>query len=324
MTALHLAVFGLGSIGLRHAKNALALGQKVTGFDPDPDRRALLSEAGGCVALSREEAIATADAVIVASPNRMHRDDIGFAVSGRRHVFAEKPLAHSDGGMEALLAEAAEKGLVVFAAQNIRYHPAVKAAHRMMVDGRLGEILWSRFVFASYLPGWRAGRDYRSGYANDPEAGGILFDMVHEFDLAAHLIGPFEPVAAAARRSPALELDADSSAALVLKHAGGSFSTLTLDYATRPTYRRIEIAGTVAQVQIDLEARSIAMKDAVSGTIEEDEFPGGYDEDYVDEMKNFLASVAGDEKPLCDGAEAFGILKQVLAAREMAGLRNLR
>ena len=128
-------------------------------------------------------------------------------------------MAHSDGGMEALLAEAAEKGLVVFAAQNIRYHPAVKAAHRMMVDGRLGEILWSRFVFASYLPGWRAGRDYRSGYANDPEAEFFSIWCMNS-DLAAHLIGPFEPVAAAARRSPALELDADSSAALVLKHAG--------------------------------------------------------------------------------------------------------
>ena len=81
MTALHLAVFGLGSIGLRHAKNALALGQKVTDLIRDPDRRALLS-AGGCVAPSREEAIATADAVIVASPNRMHRDDIGFAGVG--------------------------------------------------------------------------------------------------------------------------------------------------------------------------------------------------------------------------------------------------
>ena len=323
MTALQFAVFGLGSIGLRHAKNALALDQHVTGFDPDPACRDLLRQAGGAVAETREDAMADADAVIVASPNRMHRDDIEFAVAADRHVFAEKPLVHSVGGMETILAEAQRKQLVVFAAQNIRYHPAVKLAHTLLADGQLGDILWSRFVFASYLPGWRAGQDYRKGYANDSETGGILFDMVHEFDLAAHLIGPFEPVAAAARRSAAIELAADSNAAVVLRHAGGSFSTVTLDYATKPTYRRIEIAGTAGQLFVDLEARSLTLRNTASEMLREENFPGSYSDDYVDEMRNFLASVAGREQPLCDASEALGILKQVLATREMAGLRNV-
>jgi predicted dehydrogenase len=321
---MHLAVFGLGSIGLRHARNAIALGQTVTGYDPDPSRRALLVEAGGAEAESREEAIERSDAVIVASPNRMHREDISFAVSAGLHVFAEKPLAHAVGGMDELLANAKDKGLVVFVGQNMRFHPGIQKAHELLSESRLGDVLWARFAFASYLPDWRVGQDYRKGYANDPETGGILFDMVHEFDLAAHLIGPFKPIAAAARQSPAIELSADSNAAVVLKHEAGCLSTVTLDYATRPTFRQIEIAGTLGFLQLDLEARTLSLKNAESEVQLEESFAGSYGEDYVEEMKFFLASAAGKAQPRCDGEEALGILKQVLATREMAGLRNTR
>ncbi len=39
---MKIAVLGLGSIGLRHGANLLALGRDVIGYDPDPARRALL------------------------------------------------------------------------------------------------------------------------------------------------------------------------------------------------------------------------------------------------------------------------------------------
>lgn len=324
MTRRNLAVFGLGSIGLRHARNALDLGQDVTGFDPDADRRALLADAGGKAVESREEAMAQAEAVIVASPNQLHRDDIAYAIACRRHVFAEKPFAHTAEGMADLLAMARSNDTVIFVAQNIRYHPAIREARQLLDENALGEILWARFVFASYLPCWRAGQDYRQGYANDPETGGILFDMVHEFDLAAHLLGSFEPAAAAARRTQAIDLSVDSSAAVVLRHRSGAFSTLTLDYATRPTFRRIEIAGTAGLLQMDLEKRTLLVTGTTGDALLEKTYTGSYQEDYVDEMRNFLGCISGVESPRCDGDEALQILTQVLATRELAGLKNLK
>ena len=324
MSGREVAVLGLGSIGLRHAGNAIRLDARVVGFDPDAARRALLKDLGGTPVDSREVAIDTVGAVVVASPNRFHHEDMKAAISAGRHVFAEKPLAHLTAGVSQTL-DAADSGkLVVQVGQNIRYHPAVRRARRLLDEGALGQILWARLVFASHLPSWRAGQDYRTGYTNDPVTGGVIFDMVHEIDLAAHLLGPFQAAAATARRSPEIEIASESSAALILQHEGGAFSSLMLDYGTSPTVRTTQIAGTEGVLDLDLEVRRIRLTDAAGASVLDEHFSGGYADDYVDELANFFASIDGTETPLCDGREALTILEQVLKARELAGLENPR
>jgi len=137
-------------------------------------------------------------------------------------------------------------------------------------------------------------------------------------------LGPFQAAAATARRSPEIEIASESSAALILQHEGGAFSSLMLDYGTRPTVRTTQIAGTEGVLDLDLEVRRIRLTDAAGVSVLDEQFSGGYADDYVDEMANFFASIDGTELPLCDGREALSILEQVLKARELAGLENLR
>ena len=324
MSGRAIAVLGLGSIGLRHAGNAIRLNAQVVGFDPDEGRRALLKDLGGTPVNSREAAIDTVDAVVVASPNRFHHEDTQAVISAGRHVFAEKPLAHRTEGVSQTLNVAAAGQLVVQVGQNIRYHPSVRRARQLLDEGALGQILWARLVFASHLPSWRAGQDYRTGYTNDPVTGGVIFDMVHEIDLAAHLLGPFKTAAASAGRSPGIDIASESSAALILRHESGAFSSVMLDYGTRPTVRTTQIAGTEGVLDLDLEARRIRLTDIAGGCVLDEQFSGEYADDYVDEMANFFASIDGAETPLCEGREALTILEQVLRARELAGLENPR
>lgn len=315
-----VAVLGLGSIGLRHARNLLALGRPVVGFDPSPDRRALLVQAGGEAAESRDRALAAAGAVLIASPNRFHLADLDAAVAAGLPAFVEKPLAHDAAAAAAVLDRAAAAGLVVFAGLNMRFNPVVREARRIIAAGGIGRLLWGRLICASYLPGWRPWQDYRAGYAADAGTGGVLFDIIHEFDLAWHLLGPARTVSALARRSGLLDMPSEDMADVVLDHADGARSTIHLDYVTRPDRRATEIAGTDGLLELDLLGRRLRHLGTDGRVLLDTVLPGTDDGDYLDEMRAFLDAVDRRTAPVCDGREALAVLDQVVAARRLANL----
>jgi len=299
-----VAVLGMGSIGYRHAVNLLALEQTVVGFDPDPIQGPSSSLLLGVkMAETREAALEAADAVVIASPNTNHLEDLTAAVDAGCHVFIEKPLAHKVEGVAEVLERAGVAGLVVFVGMNLRFHPDILEARDRIAKGDLGELLWARFLSASYLPDWRPWQDYRKGYTADPVTGGVIFDSIHEFDLAHHLLGPAEVLAATARSSESIEIPSDDVADILLEHPEGIVSSLHLDYVTKTPQRTIDIMGTEGYLKIDLLDRICSANN-----------------DYRAEMASFLACIEGDWEPVCDGFEALRVLRGVIVARELAGL----
>lgn len=315
-----VAVLGLGSIGLRHATNLIQLGQHVVGFDPDPERRSKLLALGGTTSESREFALEQADAAVVATPNRFHLDDLTAAIDAGCPTFVEKPISHRSDGVAELLAEARTRNLSVFAALNLRYHPSVEFAKAALAEQRIGPIVWARLICSSYLPNWRPHQDYRKGHACDPETGGILFEDIHEVDLANHLLGPARVIAATARVTETLELTAEDCADLILRHPDGVISSIHMDFATPVPKRVTEIAGTKGVIRIDIIGRSYLETNADGEIVHERRFDSLIDDDYLVEMDAFLGSLDGGGDVRCDGGEALDVLAQVINARELAGL----
>lgn len=317
---MRVAVLGLGSIGMRHAGNLLRLGAQVCGFDPDPARRAALEAQGGEIAMTRDTAIAQSDAALIASPSALHHADLSAAVAAKRPALVEKPLSHDPQDLERLLDAAATQGLRVWGALNLRFHPAVLAAKALLQQKALGDLLWGRLICASYLPDWRPGQDYRQGYAADLRTGGVLFDVIHEFDLAHHLLGPTQAISCQARNTGVLDIASEDCADIVLRHPNGLQSSLHLDYVTRPPLRVTEIAGTLGRITLDLRGRSWEWRDAKGEKRGGETFSSTFDDDYLAEMQAFLDSLAGRATPLCGGHEALAVLKTVIDARKLAGL----
>ena len=316
-----IAVLGLGSIGMRHARNALALGQGVVGFDPSAERRHMLEAAGGSATAKRDDAITRARAVVVATPSERHLDDLAECLAAGRHVMVEKPLAHRADGLADLLDRAARDGLVVAVAMMLRLHPTVIRARAILASGALGAPLWGRFIAALYLPDWRPGQDWTLGYANDPRTGGALFDYIHEIDLATHLLGPARALSCVAGHSASIGLASEDIADVVLGHAGGAHSNIHVDYVTRPRQRFGEIAGTAGLLRLDLDNRRLEWRDVDGRIIEDTRYPGSYAEDYTAEMAAFIAAI--DRKsspPPCSGSESLAILECLISARTLAGL----
>lgn len=317
---MKMAVLGLGSIGFRHARNALALGVEVVGFDPLSERREALERAGGRATDSRDDVFSDVSAVLVATPNAQHLSDLRDTLDAGAHAFVEKPLAHTTAGVETLLDRAEANGLCVFVGFNLRIHPAVTAARKVLRDGDLGTVLWGRLLGSSYLPDWRPAQDYRKGYAADSASGGVLFDFSHEFDLARHLLGPATVLASFARKTGTLDIDSEDCSDTILRHADGLHTMIHLDYATRPPQRITEIAGTEGFLRLDLQHRKFLHLDKNGGILADETYAGTFDNDYASELTTFLACCRGKAEPYCDGREAFETLKLVAAARAHCGL----
>ena len=219
-----------------------------------------------------------------------------------------------------MLDQANHKGLVLAAAFNLRFRAVVRAAKRVIDEGRLGALLWGRFQCASYMPDWRPDQDYRKGYAADPVSGGVLFDVIHEFDLANHLLGPAETLCAAASNSGHLEIQSEDTADVILAHEGGVRSTLHLDYVTRPRRRVAEIAGTEGVLLADLRSGRLTLTDSDDVVVLDETHPLAIDAEYRAEIEDFLDAIETHGAPCCDGRAALAVLRQVIAARRLAGL----
>lgn len=280
----------------------------------------MLEAEGGAAFTARDEAFTGCVAAVVASPSGHHRDDLAAVIGAGLHAFVEKPLSHAATGVDRILAQATARRLHVFAGLMLRWHPCVERARAELAQASLGSLLWARATYGSWLPGWRPQTDYRAGYAADPATGGVLFDLIHEFDLLHHLLGAPAVAAAVARRSGQLELQSEDIAEVILRHPGGLLSSLHVDYVTRPAVRTVEIAGTEGQLLIDLNARRLVHRGRDGGIVADRTMPGTYADDYVAEMRDFIGCLEGRLTPRCGGAEALQVLETVIAARRQCGL----
>ncbi|WP_445147911.1 Gfo/Idh/MocA family protein [Baekduia sp. Peel2402] len=228
MSVATVAVLGLGSAGRRHAELLEELGVAVVGHDP------AVADGGG--AASVDDAIAAADAVVVASPSALHAEHAAAALAAGRPVLVEKPVATTVAAARALQPAA---GLVAGVAMNWRFHPAVLAARALLAEGALGPILQARVSFGYDLRRWRPETDYRMSYSARADlGGGIVLDAIHELDYLLWLLGPVTSVVAETAHASALELDGVEDTALaVARLASGALATIDLNFH-EPVYRR--------------------------------------------------------------------------------------
>jgi predicted dehydrogenase len=294
---VRVAVLGQGSAGRRHREDLAAAGCEVLSYDPQaPDG-----------AGSAEEAIAGADAVVVASPSSLHAEQALLALEHERPVLVEKPLATSAADAERVAAAAGPATSGCGVAMNLRFHPGAVALRDIVRDGRLGDVLYGAASFGYDLRRWRPGTDYRSGYSARADlGGGIVLDAIHELDLVLWLLGPVASVAAETAVTGVLDADVEHLAAAVLRLRSGALVTVDVNFVEASYRRRMLIAGT----------RGTAIWDWISGTVVLRDGDGG--EEHIDATcdvrdtyravtADFLASLAGEHAPsttLAEGLDA--------------------
>lgn len=285
---MKIGVIGLGSIGMRHANNLASLGHEVIGYDP--------------ILVSKYPAFdpwkdRSPEAFVIASPTDTHLDFMAYLALQDKPIFVEKPIAHK------ALKEYGRTTRVRtdMVGYNMRFHPAVIMAKRRMLD--IGQPIWANFVCAQ--------KNNKPVYLRD----GVILNWSHEIDLALYLLGEADVVASHTR----LTDDKDDMTDIVLKHGNFCRTTVHLDYLTEPEQRYFTIVGTGGTIAVDLPNRTFRFTEP-DGFYEETQFEGTYDDDYLTEMKAFIARCHGGAVPGCTKPEALAVLDVCLQVRKDAGL----
>lgn len=137
------------------------------------------------------------DAVILATPNDIHKPQAIAAARGGKHVLCEKPLALNAPDVAEMAAACEEAGVVHMTAFTYRFAPSMRYLRHLVRTGALGEprhFRSQRFLdWPETSWGWRQYKE-RAG-------AGDLFDMtIHRIDFALDLMGPLARICGAVAR----------------------------------------------------------------------------------------------------------------------------
>ncbi len=320
---MRFLIAGHGSIGRRHLRNLLALGEKDivmlrSGKStlPPGESAEFASETDLTRALDHKP-----DAVIVSNPTALHLDVAIPAARAGCHILLEKPVSHSMHRVNELVDAARTSGARVCVGFQYRFHPGLQKAKEWIDQGALGRPIAAHAHYGDYLPGWHPWEDYRKSYSARPElGGGVILTLCHPLDYLRWLLGEVESVWATSANLGSLGIDTDDTADIGMLFSNGAVAGVHLDYIQQPPSHTVEIVGTEASIHWD-QADGIAKLDRGAADLGKPQrSPAGSDraEMFVAEMKHFIQVCRGETEPSCPLSEGVASLQLTLAADRAA------
>jgi predicted dehydrogenase len=326
-------IAGLGSIGRRHFRNLIALGQKDIVLLRT--RKATLPDdelAGYTVETDLQEALHKhkPDAVVVANPTSMHLDIAIPAAEAGCHILLEKPVSHSLERLDVLEKAAKKSGSRILVGFQFRYHPTLNKASELFQSNTLGKILTVHAHWGEYLPQWHPWEDYRQSYAARADlGGGVIVTLTHPLDYLRYLLGDVESLWSFNGHVSPLEVDVEDIAEIGLKFASGAVGGVHVNYFQRPPVHRLEIVGTNGTMRWDnadgiLHLHKMPASFGSSSdqppapVIETFSPPEGFERNqlFVAQTRHFIEVVRGEAEPVCRLEDGVMALRLALAAYE--------
>lgn len=253
------------------------------------------------------------DAVWVATPHAMHREQVERIAAARKHVLCEKPLATSVEDARAMLRACERAGVTLGTGYHLRHHPLHREARRLVRDGELGDTAFAEAAW-SLPPG---PPDAIAPWRRDPElaGGGIVTGTgIHAIDLLRFVLDD-EPLTVTAltdaQTSPIRPLE--SRALAQFRFRRGTMATVRCARGIFGPSNDLSVGGTTANLTAH---RTI--DEATRGTLEANGadarlsgVPAGTDM-YALQVQAFADAVQAGEQPDASGED--GLRMVVIAA----------
>jgi predicted dehydrogenase len=316
-------ICGLGSIGRRHLRNLVQLGERDivlfrTGHStlPDDELSGYPVETDLAAALARRP-----DAVIVSNPTALHLDVAIPAASAGCHLLIEKPVSHNLERLDELEAAVARGGGQVLVGYQFRFHPGLQEVKGLLEKSGIGRPVSACAQWGEYLPGWHPWEDYRQSYSARADlGGGVVLTVSHPFDYLRWLLGEVREVAAAVANLGGLVADVEDTAEAILGFQAGALASIHLDYNQRPPAHALEIVGTAGTLRWDHQSTWVRWWSTASGNWSPAEMGTAFDrnEMFLAEMRHFLGLTRGRASSACGLEDGIAALEIALAVKRAA------
>ena len=315
---MKILIAGYGSIGRRHFRNLLALGERDilfyrTGHSTLPE-----TELDGYpVETDLQAALAhRPQAVIVANPTALHLEVAIPAAQAGCHLFLEKPVSHTLDRIPDLQAALRQGGGQAFTGFQYRFHPGLQTIGSLLEQGAIGKPLSIHAHWGEYLPGWHPWEDYRKGYSARADlGGGVTLTLCHPLDYLRWLVGEVQELWAFTDRLGDLQVEVEDTAEIGLRFANRTLGSLHLDYNQRPPAHRLEIIGTEGTILWDNADGAVRLFTSTEGRWQAYLPPVGFERNtmFFSMMEHFLQVVRGQANPGCTLEDGIQALRLALA-----------
>jgi predicted dehydrogenase len=327
MSAIRLAVIGVGHLGAIHARLLKQLPdvELVAIVDPSaPARNAVASELNVAALAEPTQLYGQIDGAIVATPSRYHHAVANELLAHGVHVLVEKPMTLSVGDADDLIAEAASQQLVLQVGHVERFNPALIAARPHLAEPK-------------YIDAVRSG----PFTCRSTDIGVVLDLMIHDIDAILALVD--DEVACVEALGAAVLGPNEDWAQARLKFASGCVANLFASRVAWQTQRSMHVICASAMATIDFAARQVKLMEVdhrlVSGDLDLDVIGGeakAHLKDHLfdnylplrslpiaeanplaDEQREFIAAIRGERQVRVsgrDGRRALDIAERILTS----------
>jgi scyllo-inositol 2-dehydrogenase (NAD+) len=322
MAKLGIGVLGVGEMGKRHAENirhlvsdALLVGVADVALTQARKVAAELEieHAFGSLEdmLERDDI----DAVVIATPDKFHAQNICTAAAAGKNVLCEKPLALNLADAQAALEAIAKGGVHLQIGFMRHYDPAYLSAKRRIEAGEIGEPT----IFKSI------GRDKDAPPIScyQSQLNGMLFynNTIHDFDLARWLmqddVVEVQAYATVAIRPEVAQYGDIVAGVVNLKYARGAVGNIESFVQCVYGYDvRTEIVGSKGSILIgSLQQTPATLLTADGGTQTlADHFLTRFEDAYLAEVKDFVQNMLKGRPPRVSGQDGLRALEIAVAA----------
>ncbi|NTU76155.1 MAG: Gfo/Idh/MocA family oxidoreductase [Anaerolineaceae bacterium] len=310
-------IAGFGSIGRRHFRNLLALGEKdIVLYRTNHSTLPTDETEGYPVETDLDAALAhKPDALIVANPTALHLPVSIPAAEAGCSIFMEKPISNSLEGIESLRVALEKGGGKLLMGYQFRFHPGLQKIKSLLDEKIIGEPLSIRGQWGEYLPGWHPWEDYRKSYAARADlGGGVVGTLSHPLDYMRWLLGEVKAVWAMAGKISDLQINVEDVAEIGLGFENSTLGSLHLNYFQKPGVHRLEVLcsqGTITWDNADGCVHVLRPEQP------EEVFapPVGFERNdlFLAETRHFIQVVRGEAKPICSLDDGLADMKLVQA-----------
>jgi myo-inositol 2-dehydrogenase/D-chiro-inositol 1-dehydrogenase len=299
---LNVGIIGAGRIGKVHADTlAFRLPEARILAITDVNREAAQALAARCaiptVAGSTAEILANPaiEAVLICSSTDTHADLIVQAAQAGKHIFCEKPIAHSLTQIDRALAAVEQAKVKLQIGFNRRFDANFARVRQAVASGEIGTPRLMHIISRDPAP---------PPISYVRVSGGMFLDMtIHDFDMARFLVGDeVEEVytSGAVMVDPEIGKAGDLDTALiVLRFKNGVIGTI--DNCRHAAYgydQRVEILGSAGKIEtanLYPNAAVVSTGKEVRQDLPLNFFMDRYTESFVNELRAFVAAVREDK-----------------------------
>ncbi len=254
-----------------------------------------------------EDAVARddVDAVVVATPNALHRDVAVAAAAAGKHVVVEKPMACTVTEADEMIDAAAASDVVLVPFHNARFAAPFAAAHEVVAQGRLGSITGLRAAFGHGGPhAWAPQASWF--FDRSAAGGGCLIDLgVHIIDVIRHVASDDIVEVAALLNGPSGGVEVDAQ--LLVRLGRGAIGSVHASWSSRPgSDQQLTLVGTHGTLHLD--TRTPLTFQPVDGERERVPLP----ETTGSPLDELLAAIRGERPPAVtahDGRAAVAVVE---------------